>query len=234
MTHPPQILDRDDASERIRRAGIALFRARGYHGTSVRALAQIVGLEAASLYHHFPSKQEILYDIVDRTMDDMIDGLARALGTAASFEERLRAAISSHVLFHVERQDEAFISHSELRSLTAPNRQRINAKRDAYETRFRAFLSAGRKAGVFQMDDVRLTTIAVLVMCSGVSDWFVKRGRLSGSTVADAYADMILRLLTPSGGSRSGELSATRTRSPVSRPRRVRQSSGHPRLHTQA
>ena len=49
--------------ERVRKAGIALFKARGYNGTSVRALAMSAGLEAASLYHHFPSKQEILFEV---------------------------------------------------------------------------------------------------------------------------------------------------------------------------
>jgi len=107
MTRSPPILERAGASERIRRAGITLFKARGYHVTSVRALAQVVGIEAASLYHHFPSKQEILCDIFDRAMDDLLEGLRRALSGATSLEDRLRAAVRFHVLFHIERQDEA-------------------------------------------------------------------------------------------------------------------------------
>ena len=53
-------VNRDSSSDRIRRAAIDLFNARGYHGTPVRALARIVRVEAASLYYHFPSKQKIL------------------------------------------------------------------------------------------------------------------------------------------------------------------------------
>jgi AcrR family transcriptional regulator len=204
------IKDRAGSSERIRGAGIFLFKTRAYHGTSVRALAQAVGIEAASVYHHFPSKQKILFDIFNRTMDDLLHGLELALSGATSYEERLRAAIRFHILFHVERQDEAFISHSELRSLTPSNRRRINVKRDRYEALFRAFLAAGKKAGSFEIADVRLTTIAILMMCSGVSDWFAKRGRLSGGAIADAYADMVLRLLRQSGDPQPGHLSATR------------------------
>ena len=189
--------NREDASERIREASIALFKARGYHGTSVRALAEAVGVEAASLYHHFPSKQEILRDIFDRAMDDMLAGLERALGTKASHENRLRAVVRFHVLFHIERQDEAFISHSELRSLTAANRKRTNAKRDRYESLLREFLRSGQKAGAFAIEDLRLTTIVILTLCSGVADWFTKHGRLSAAAVADAYAELVLRLVRP-------------------------------------
>ena len=87
MAKSPLLFDRDGASERIRKAGIALFKDRGYHGTSVRDLARAVGLEAASLYNHFPSKQDILCDVFDRAMDDLLGGLELALGTTASFEE---------------------------------------------------------------------------------------------------------------------------------------------------
>ena len=193
MSHPGR--DRDGASARIRQAAIALFRARGYHGTSVRELAQIVRIEAASLYYHFPSKQKILFDVFNRTMDDLLEGLRRALTRGASPEERLRAIVHFHVRFHVERQDEAFISHSELRSLTGSNLRRIIAKRDRYERTVRKLLSAGVRAGIFHISDVRLATIAILMMCSGVSDWFTERGRLDAATVADRYADMVLRVV---------------------------------------
>jgi len=221
-------VDRSGGAERIRRAAITLFKTRGYHGTSLRVLAQAVGIEVASVYYHFPSKQKILYDIFDRTMDDLLDGLERALGGMTSYEERLRAAIRFHILFHVERQDEAFISHSELRSLTPLNRRRIIFKRDRYEALLRAFLATGKKAGAFQVADVRLTTIAILMMCSGVSDWFAKQGRLNGGAVADAYVDMVLRLLRQSGGPQFEHMAATRT----SRPRRAEPARGHRRGQT--
>jgi AcrR family transcriptional regulator len=223
------VRDQAGTLDRILKAAIILFKVRGYHGTSVRALAQAVRIEAASIYNYFPSKQKMLYEIFNRTMDDLLDGFARALNGSTTYEERLRAAVRFHILFHVERQDEAFISHSELRSLTPSNRRRINVKRDRYEALLRRFLADGKKAGSFEIADDQLTTIAILMMCSGVSDWFAERGRLSGGAIAEAYADMVLRLLRPSAGPQSGHLSATREQGFVSRPRRARAASGHPR-----
>jgi AcrR family transcriptional regulator len=205
-------LHRETASERIRRAAIALFNARGYHGTPIRALARIVRVEAASLYYHFPSKQEILTDIFARVMDDLLAGLQRAMQTGLSAEERLRAVVRFHVLFHVERQAEASISRSELRSLTPANLRRIIAKRDRYETMLRTLLLDGVRSGAFEIRDVPLTATAILTMCSGVSDWFSSQGRLTADAVADAYADMVQQLASRGGSLSSARASARRRR----------------------
>ncbi len=195
MSKHAQAADGAGATERIRKAAIALFKAHGYHGTPVRALAEIVKIEAGSLYYHFPSKQQILFDNFARTMDNLLGGLRRAMDLESKPEARLRAAVRFHVLFHTERQNEAVISHSEMRALTERNLRLIIAKRDAYEKAFCELLEAGVDAGVFRIPDIRLTNIAILTMCSGVADWFSKRGRLRAETVAEHYVRMVMRLV---------------------------------------
>src|SRR5437867_3675325 len=74
--------ERATAAERILRAAVALFRERGYHGSSMRTLARALRMEAASLYYHFKSKQEILFAILDRTLDDLLAGVGRAVASA--------------------------------------------------------------------------------------------------------------------------------------------------------
>ena len=187
--------DRHRSSDRIRAAAIALFKTRGYHGTSVRDLAKAVKIEPASLYYHYPSKQAILLDLFVRPMQEMLDGIGVAVSDVAKPADRLRAAVRFHVLFHIARQDEAFITHSELRSLTPRNQRTIIAKRDLYERKVRALLEAGVRSGDFAIPDVKVTTIALLTMCSGVSDWFVRRGRLAPAALTDRYADMAMRLV---------------------------------------
>ena len=206
------------ASDRILNAALALFKARGYHGTPVRELARSVRMEVASLYYHFPSKQEILFALFERIMDALLDGVNSAMAGAASPEERLRAAVRFHVLSHTARQDEAFISHSELRSLSAQNRRRIIAKRDRYERMIRAVLTDGVRAGKFEIDDARLTCTAILVMCSGAADWFAGQGRLSADRVADRFADLAMRLVTPA---RVHPAPLPPVRKPTRRPTRV-------------
>jgi len=200
MTKRTRPDDPQGGADRIRKAAIALFRERGYHGTSVRDLARAVDMETASLYYHYPSKHEILIELFDRTMDDLLAGVEQAVAAEVGAMQRLRAAVRFHVGFHVARQDESFISHSELRAISGADLPGIIAKRDRYEKFMRALLSAGVEEGCFEIADVRIAATAILMMCSGVSDWFERRGRLSGASVADHYADMVLRMVASPGG----------------------------------
>ena len=185
--------ERATAAERILRAAVVLFRERGYHGSSMRTLARALRMEVASLYYHFRSKQEILFAILDRTLDDLLAGVGRAVASADGPEARLRAAVRFHVLFHTDSQHEAFLSHSELRSLTQANRRLVLTRRDEYERVFRGLLASGVRAGVFQVADVRLTAMAILTMCTGVATWFADGGRLSPEAIADRYVEMIMK-----------------------------------------
>jgi hypothetical protein len=94
-------------------------------------------------------------------------GLRQAVASARTPSAQLRSVVRTHVLSHIERQDEAFVSHSELRSLAPANRRRIVAKRDRYENSMRDLLAAGVEAGEFEIADIGLTAIAILMMCSG-------------------------------------------------------------------
>src|SRR5688572_12783501 len=191
-TVAPATPERDTvATDRILRAATALFCERGYHGTSVRTLTRALRMEAPSLYYRFPSKQEILFTILDRTLDDLLDGLRQAVAAAHGAEDRLRAAVCFHVLFHARRRREAFVSHSELRSLTPANLRRVMAKRDEYEQVFRGLLATGVRAGAFQVSDVKLTAMAILTMCTGVATWFADHGRLGPEAIADRYAEIV-------------------------------------------
>jgi AcrR family transcriptional regulator len=193
-TLAPATHERDTtAPDRILRAATALFAERGYHGTSVRTLARELRLETASLYYHFSSKQEILFAILDRTLDELLDGLRRAVAKAEGAQDQLRAAVRFHVLFHAHRRQEAFVSHSELRSLTPANLRRVVAKRDQYEDVFRGLLTAGVRGGAFHVPDVKLTAAAILSMCTGVAMWFSDGGRLAPAAIAGRYVEIILR-----------------------------------------
>ena len=181
--------------DRICSAALELFASKGFHASSMRDLAQAVGVEAASLYYHFPSKQHLLFVLFERTMTDLVVALYTATQAPGTPTERLRNTVRQHVLFHIARRDESNISHSELHALTPENRRLIVSIRDRYETQMRSLLEEGQQAGEFHMDDVSVTAIALLTMCSSVSDWIQPRGRLQADAVADLYAQLALRLV---------------------------------------
>ena len=181
--------------QRIRAAALDLISARGFHATSMRELAQAVGIEPASLYYHYASKQDLLHALFDQIMDDLLETLQQAERPGQPPRERLVAVVRAHVMFHIARRKEAFVSHSELRSLTAANRRLIVAKRDRYEAIVRSLLQSGVDDGQFRIEDIEVTATSLLVMCSGVADWIRPNGRLRPAAVADIYARLALRLV---------------------------------------
>jgi hypothetical protein len=76
------------------------------------------------------------------------------------------------------------------------------------------------RAGEFRVDDVRLTAIGILTMCSSVSDWFTGGGRLTAAKVADRYIEMVMRLVSDPRGARQSKRAVAR------RPRNGRQAAG--------
>jgi AcrR family transcriptional regulator len=194
----PRAADRDAASampmeRRIYEAAVELISARGYHGTSQRAIADAVGLQMSSLYHYFASKHDLLLEIMVRPMRDLISAVDQAVAGAGQAPElRLRAAIRGHILFHADRRQEAFLLDSELRALEPAGRELVIKLRDQYEQIFTDILQQGAAAGVFDLPDIEITVFMLMAMCTGVATWYRPGGRLPLETIADIYTDLFL------------------------------------------
>lgn len=189
----------------IYEAAVRLIFERGYHGTSQRAIADAVGLQMSSLYHYFPSKQDLLVEIMARSMQDLISAVGQAVAGADNEgpEERLRIAIRGHILFHADRRQEAFILDSELRALEPAGRSSVIRLRDQYEQIFADILRQGTAEGVFRIPDCKIAIFMLMAMCTGVAVWYRPDGRLSLETVADIYTDLFLSGALASGASAS-------------------------------
>ncbi|MBU1568295.1 MAG: TetR/AcrR family transcriptional regulator [Proteobacteria bacterium] len=169
-----------------------LFREKGYNGSTQRQLADRVGVQGASIYHHFPSKQGILYAIMEYTMTSLLQKVRCEMLDASSPEAKLRKAIKVHIEYHTVDRDETYVADAELRSLEAENFKKIVAMRVAYEQIFRDILSEGVQEGVMRIGDVSLATKALLQMCTGISYWFSPGGRRSIDEIADQYVELFL------------------------------------------
>jgi AcrR family transcriptional regulator len=191
----------------IRQVAINLFYAKGYFATSISEVATGSGIRKSSLYHHYPSKEALLFHILQVTMDDLMAHLRTCLDGIEDIEARMRAAVSGHVQFHLQRQKETFIANSELRGLTAPHLQAIVDRRDAYEQVFQGLIAEGRDGVVFAPGDVKIHSYAILTLCTAGASWFKPDGRLTVKQIAAIYENFIIsglkgcdRLLHPADG----------------------------------
>lgn len=164
-----------------------LFREKGYMASTLRELAKRSGVQGGSIYHHFSSKQEILYQIMDSTMTNLLFNLKEIVRDEKDPVEKLKKAIRFHIEYHVKNPDETYVTDSEIRSIKKGAYDRIVRKRRSYEKIFIQILEEGINRGGIIVNDVKLAAIAILQMCTGVSYWFKEDGLLSMEEIVDEY-----------------------------------------------
>ena len=179
--------------EAIRAAGTRLIWQHGFEAMSLRRLAAEVGVQPGSLYNHFETKQALLFDIVESHMAALTARLDEALLGHESPRDRLVAFAAFHSRYHMTRRMQVYVANSELRSLEPENRAHIVDMRRAYERRLETILEAGRDAGLFLIDDLKITTFALISMMTGICEWYQPDGRLTEADLVRIHVDMVLR-----------------------------------------
>ena len=176
-------------------AACLLFAKRGYRGTSMKDIAETLGVSAPGLYNHVTSKQDILFAIMDKAMDRAIDALDAALAGVDDVSEQLRRATESLVLDFLRYPAEVTVCNNEVHSLDPANRVAIVAKRDQYAAQVRQIIAQGHRSGRFGTRTPDLAAFAVLEMGNGAKSWFRPSGRYPDTYVAREYGEFALRIV---------------------------------------
>ena len=176
----------------IKQIAIDLFYQKGYFATSISEIARGCGIQKASIYYHFPGKEDLLFSIMDATMNELLSCLQCSQDSASGIETRMRAAVRSHVTFHLEHQKETFIASSELRGLSSEHFTAVVAQRDAYERFFQELIGQGIQEKVFADGDIKILSYAILTLCTAGASWFRPDGRLCVDAIATIYENFIL------------------------------------------
>lgn len=174
-------------AEQIVSAAARLFASRGYHEIGMREIAEELGIRGASLYHHYGSKEEILYAICLTVSAEPVERTLPVLDEAGTPTERLARLVRGHILHLVERQVEHLVGRHELAALTPAHRAVVDGHRRYYQRRVRDAVSAGVRAGELHVPDVRLVTLALLDMLNGTSSWYRPDGEAAAGRLADTY-----------------------------------------------
>src|SRR6266487_7013616 len=177
--------------ENVRAAAIQLFAEYGYHAATLRNIARMAGIQAASIYYHYANKEALLVEIMETHMQQLNANLERIVREQSDPQKRLYDAIANHVRLHTSYKAEFFIIDTEIRALEGDHRSYILSLRDRYEFLLQELLRDGMERGVFRQSDVKVSSYAVIAMCTEVATWFRPNGRLSVQQVIDLYTQMI-------------------------------------------
>ena len=174
---------------------IQAFVATGYHGASMRSIARFANISVPGVYHHYPSKQDLLVKILDITMTDLTWRAENAREEGKNSIERVGFIVEALALFHTRRNDLALIGASEMRSLEPHHHRRIAKLRDDVQHLLDNEITAAITAGGLAVNHPRDAGKAIATMCTSLAQWFQPEGRTTPEQIAKEYAQFALRLL---------------------------------------
>ena len=186
----------DGTVRRLQEAALVLFGERGYHGVSVREIAQAAGVRASSMYAHFESKEQLLADLMFLGHQEHRDRLKRALlDSGPDPADQVRALVRAHVQLHAEHSLLARVANREMGGLSPEHQKAVLAIRREAEQMLLDLVDRGKQMGVFSVSKPWLATAAIGAMGMRVAEWWDGQSDFTIEEVADFYAELAVNIL---------------------------------------
>jgi len=184
-----------DPRQEILRASARLFQQQGYDGTSMNDVAAALKLSKGGLYHHFQSKVEILFNLMDHAMDITEERVINPVKAVADPEERLRTLIRLHIgVVLSERDREITVMLHENHPLSPTLRKRINARKKDYVHFLENLVAEVQRArGAKGIVTPRAAAFALLGMINWIYQWYRPHGALQEETLAQQYTEIFFQ-----------------------------------------
>ena len=182
----------EQTSRDILATALKLFSQQGFAAVSMRQIAKETGIQAGTIYNHYPTKQALLHTLLESHMRVLLAAAAAEDFSGQEPVEALRSFIRFHIRYHIDKADEVFIAYMELRSLAPENFKDIQGLRQGYERILRDILRRGMHAGVFSISDPPVSAMAIIAMLTGVNTWYRYGGRLSVLEIESIYVKMVM------------------------------------------
>jgi len=178
--------------EQITETAAKLFRKKGYIGTTMRDLAAELGIEAASIYHHVKSKEELLETICFDMASKFILNVKEVNDIYFNAEEKLRLAIKLHIETITLNQNKSAVFLQEWRNLNEPNLSKFKMLRDQYENQFTTIIIDGENEDIFDFVDKKFAVLSILSTINFVNEWYNSEGKMNAAEIAEKLSNFIL------------------------------------------
>lgn len=182
-------------SEAVLDAALTLFARRGYHGTALSQIAELLHIRTPSLYNHMRSKHELLHTIVDRTTASVLADFHAVVAETPDPVQRLYLATLVYARRHATHRREALVVNRETVSLNQPYRDQMQERRREHEHAMRALIADGVADGAFAVESPALASFAIREMCVSIARWFREDGPFTAEQVAVQYTEFALRIV---------------------------------------
>jgi AcrR family transcriptional regulator len=185
---------RDNSTfERLLDAAVALFSRKGYTATSTREVAELVGIQKASIFYHIEDKEDLLYLICKSSLEQIRSDIDIAIREIQDPLERIRTLIRTHIESMLRDRDKHLTTLAEMHALSHQRLAQVVALRDAYENLVRTELHDAQRAAALRDDiDAKYLSLALLGLMNRVLRWYRRNGRLSPAQLGQLFAVIFL------------------------------------------
>lgn len=176
----------------IVKAGASLFRGKGFGAASMRDLAENIGVEAASLYNHIKSKNEILESIcfdVANLFNTYIEDID---SSDVSPIEKIDQILRFHINQMIENFEEVLVADREWKHLGEPYRSNFHLQRRNYRKRFASILQEGIKKNQIKPIDSATAVLIMLHAVAGIESWHRATTKISAKELEDNMVTILI------------------------------------------
>jgi TetR/AcrR family transcriptional regulator, cholesterol catabolism regulator len=169
-----------------------LFRKNGFNATSMRDLAENVGVEAASLYNHINSKAELLQEICFKIANKFTTHMDEIIAANMPAIEKIEAILRFHIRQMIDNYEEVYVSDREWKHLTDPYLSNFKNQRRTHRQRIASIIEQGISKGEIKKIDAPTAVLILLHAVSGIESWHRSKQKISGELLEE---NMVLILV---------------------------------------
>lgn len=186
------VIENISRKDQITEAAAKLFREKGFEAASMRDIAASLGIEAASLYSHIKSKDEILETICFNMAGKLLKAIDEVNDIYFNAEEKLGMAVKNHVKIVTGDLDASSVFIREWRRLTKPKLKEFIKLRNKYEEGFTQVLVNGENENVFEAPDKKFAVLTILSALNWITEWYDPKGKMTPDEIAEHLTEFIL------------------------------------------
>ena len=187
-----QSVDYAERREAIVDRAAALYAERGFLGASIADLAKACRTSKSLIYHYYPSKEDILFDVMDSHLRALEAGAAGVAAMPGNAAEKLRALTLTFMHLYVGADARHKVLLNELQRLPA-KRRAVIVGRQRHLIEFVESLISQMRPDLAKKPELRLP-LAMLYfgMINWTHTWFDPKGSVTPDAIAELAADIFL------------------------------------------
>jgi len=182
-----------EVRRRILSAAVDLFADHGYDATSVSQVITRAGVAKGGFYHHFASKDELLYAVYGELINRQLEGMQRILAEKLSPAETLRRLIMDLVETTADSAREALVFSRELSQLGNSRIMQMRSQRRKYHNALIKLVREAQERGQFSpVASPEIVTFTIFGVINEMPRWYRPAGRMRPEQIATEIADLVL------------------------------------------